>query len=104
MDEVIGGRWGGEGRFFGLVSYLQSPFLLFVLLYWGWQLAQNGWAKFHHLSNVAEYFGTPGLAMTAPIAVLAHPRGPQYSAPFERTGKHTSAPQSHLNLVCRLLP
>jgi len=30
---------------FGLVSYLQSPFLLLVRLYFGWQLAQSGWGK-----------------------------------------------------------
>ncbi len=57
-------------RFFGLVSFLQSPFLLFVRLYWGWQLAQSGWGKLHHLSNVAEYFGTLGLPMPAQMAVF----------------------------------
>ena len=57
-------------RLFGLVSFLQSPFLLFVRLYWGWQLAQSGWGKLHHLSNVAEYFGTLGLAMPAQMAVF----------------------------------
>jgi putative oxidoreductase len=57
-------------QFFGLVSYLQSPFLLFVRLYWGWQLAQSGWGKLHHLSGVAEYFGTLGLPMPAQMAVF----------------------------------
>ena len=57
-------------KFFGLVSYLQSPFLLFVRLYWGWQLAQSGWGKLHHLSNVGEYFGTLGLPMPAQMAVF----------------------------------
>ena len=57
-------------RLFGLVSFLQSPFLLFARLYWGWQLAQSGWGKLHHLSNVAEYFGTLGLAMPAQMAVF----------------------------------
>jgi putative oxidoreductase len=57
-------------QFFGLVSYLQSPFLLFVRFYWGWQLAQNGWGKLHHLSNVGEYFGTLGLPMPAQMAVF----------------------------------
>ena len=55
---------------FGLLSYLQSPFLLFVRLYWGWQLAQSGWGKLHHLSNVGEYFGTLGLPMPAQMAVF----------------------------------
>ncbi len=57
-------------QFFGLVSYLQSPFLVFVRLYWGWQLAQSGWGKLHHLSNVGEYFGTLGLPMPAQMAVF----------------------------------
>ncbi len=61
-------RW--HEQFFGLVSYLQSPFLLFVRFYWGWQLAQTGWGKLHHLSNVGEYFGTLGLPMPAQMAVF----------------------------------
>jgi putative oxidoreductase len=62
------GQW--HEQFFALVSYLQSPFLLFVRLYWGWQLAQSGWGKLHHLSNVAEFFGTLGLPMPAQMAVF----------------------------------
>src|SRR5216684_1850195 len=57
-------------QFFGLVSYLQSPFLLLVRLYFGWQLAQSGWGKLHHLSGVGEYFGTLGLPMPAQMAVF----------------------------------
>jgi len=62
------GQW--HDQFFSLVSYLQSPFLLFVRLYWGWQLAQSGWGKLHHLSNVGEYFATLGLPMPAQMAVF----------------------------------
>ncbi len=57
-------------QFFSVGSYLQSPFLLFVRLYWGWQLAQSGWGKLHHLANVAEYFGSLGLPMPAQMAVF----------------------------------
>ena len=57
-------------QFFGLFSFLQSPFLLVVRLYWGWQLAQSGWGKLHHLENVAEYFGTLNLPMPAQMAVF----------------------------------
>jgi putative oxidoreductase len=39
-------------------------------LYWGWQLAQSGWGKLHHLSNVGEYFSTLGLPMPAQMAVF----------------------------------
>ena len=57
-------------QFCGVVSYLHSPFLLFVRLYWGWQLAQSGWGKLHHLANVVEYFGSLGLPMPAQMAVF----------------------------------
>ena len=43
-------------RFLHLMEYLQSPFLLFVRLYWGWQLAQSGWGKLHNLTNVTDFF------------------------------------------------
>ncbi len=59
-----------HAQFFDLVSYLQSPFLLIVRLYWGWQLAQSGWGKLHHLSNVGEYFATLGLPMPAQMAAF----------------------------------
>jgi putative oxidoreductase len=42
-------------------STLQSPFLLFVRVYWGWQIAQNGWGKLHNLGHVAEFFTSLGL-------------------------------------------
>src|SRR6202047_5217962 len=60
-------RW--HDKFFDLVSSLKSPFLLSVRLYWGWQLAQSGWGKVHHLSGVTEYFASLGLPMPAPMAV-----------------------------------
>ena len=40
---------------------LQSPFLLAVRLYWGWQLMQSGWGKLHNLSGVTEFFTSLGL-------------------------------------------
>ena len=39
-------------------------------LYWGWQLAQSGWGKLHHLTNVTEYFASLGLPMPAQMAVF----------------------------------
>jgi putative oxidoreductase len=56
-------------RFFELVSYLQSSFLLFVRLYWGWQLTQSGWGKLHHLPNVTEFFTSLGLPMPRQTAL-----------------------------------
>jgi putative oxidoreductase len=61
-------KW--HDRFFSFISYLQSPLLLTLRLYWGWQLTESGWGKLHHLSNVAEYFGSLGLPMPAQMAVF----------------------------------
>ncbi len=44
-----------------ILSYLQSPLLLAIRLYWGWQFAQDGWGKLHHLDRVTAYFTTLGL-------------------------------------------
>ena len=56
-------------RFFDLVSHLKSPFLLFVRVYWGWQLAQSGWGKLHHLANVTEFFTSLSLPFPAQTAL-----------------------------------
>jgi putative oxidoreductase len=52
-------------RFSALVSYLQSPFLLAVRLYWGWQFAQSGWGKLHHLEKIAGFFATLNIPFPA---------------------------------------
>jgi putative oxidoreductase len=57
-------------KFFGLVSYAQTPFLLFVRLYWGWQISQNGWGKLHNLDKVTEFFTSLGLPMPGPTATF----------------------------------
>ncbi len=49
---------------------LQSLFLLFVRLYWGWQFAIDGWGKLHNLGGVTEYFGSLGLPAPGPTAVF----------------------------------
>jgi len=47
---------------------LQSPLLLFVRLYWGWQFMEDGWGKLTHLPKVIEYFGSLGLPAPGPTA------------------------------------
>ena len=47
---------------------LQSPFLLLVRLYWGWQFAQDGWGKLHHLSHVTAFFASLHLPLPGPTA------------------------------------
>lgn len=57
-------------KFFNLVSYAQTPFLLFIRLYWGWQLVESGWGKLHNLDKVTEFFTSLGLPMPGPTAVF----------------------------------
>ena len=37
-------------------NYLQSPFLLAIRLYWGWQFAQTGWGKMHNIAKITGFF------------------------------------------------
>ena len=57
-------------RFFAAVDYLQTPFLLAVRLYWGWQLEQTGWGHLTHLPKVTGYFTTLGVPMPAQTALF----------------------------------
>ena len=57
-------------RLFGLISYAQSPFLLFVRIYWGWQLWQSGWGKLHNLEKVTEFFTSLNMPAPAQMAVF----------------------------------
>src|SRR5271170_5435746 len=57
-------------RFVKAMCSLQSPFLLVVRLYWGWQLSQNGWGKLHNLPHVSEFFGSLGLPAPGPTALF----------------------------------
>jgi putative oxidoreductase len=50
-----------HGHYARTCRLLQSPFLLLVRLYWGWQFAQTGWGKLHHLHQVTRYFGSLGI-------------------------------------------
>ena len=42
-------------------SSLQSPFLLFVRLYWGWQFMETGWGKLQDLGKVTTFFTSLGI-------------------------------------------
>jgi len=56
------------GWFVCAASACQSPFLLAVRLYWGWQFWQAGWGKVTNIPHVTEYFtslGVPAPALNA---------------------------------------
>jgi putative oxidoreductase len=38
------------------LNYLQSPFLLAIRLYWGWQFVQTGWGKMHNIAKITDFF------------------------------------------------
>jgi putative oxidoreductase len=44
---------------------LQSPFLLLVRLYWGWQFMQTGWGKVNNIQKVTDFFTTLGIPAPA---------------------------------------
>lgn len=47
-------------RFKHYAARLDSPFLLLVRLYWGWQFAQSGWGRLHN-SHAVEFFASLGI-------------------------------------------
>jgi putative oxidoreductase len=47
-------------RFQLLSASLESPFLLLVRVYWGWQFAQSGWGRLHN-SGAAGFFASLGI-------------------------------------------
>ncbi len=56
--------------FNSLSSWAQSPFLLFVRLYWGLQFMQTGWGKLHNLARVAHFFSSLGIPAPGPTALF----------------------------------
>ncbi len=61
-----------------LLNWLQSPLLLAIRLYWGWQFAQDGWGKLTHLDKVTQFFASlnlPAPGMTALAIALVELAG-----------------------------
>lgn len=61
-------------RIASVLSSLQSPMLLAVRLYWGFQFAQTGWGKLHNLAKITGFFASlniPAPRFAAPaISIL----------------------------------
>lgn len=51
--------------FASIACAAQSPFLLAVRLYWGWQFAITGWGKLQNLSQITGFFTSLGLPFPA---------------------------------------
>ena len=63
------------GGFARVASLAQSPLLLFVRLYWGFQFMQAGWGKLHNLAHVAAYFTLAGNSRARADGVVCRLRG-----------------------------
>jgi len=61
MDYLIRAYRATFDRF----SMLQSPFLLVIRFYWGWQFAETGWAKLHHLAKITAFFTSLNIPLPA---------------------------------------
>jgi putative oxidoreductase len=48
-----------------VASSLESPFLLFVRVYWGWQMHITGRGKLHDLGKVVDFFTSLGIPAPA---------------------------------------
>jgi len=65
-----------------LANHAQSPLLLLIRLYWGWQFMQDGWGKLHHLDRVTQFFASlnlPAPGTTALCVALVELADPGYS-------------------------
>lgn len=58
-------------RAFSLTDYLQSPLLLGMRLYWGWQFFLTGKGKLMNLDRTTEFFASLNLPMPHLNAVMA---------------------------------
>ncbi|MEO6993196.1 MAG: DoxX family protein [Lacunisphaera sp.] len=55
----------------GAASYLQSPLLLVIRLYWGWSFIQTGLGKLKHLDKVTGFFESLHIPMPRANAIAA---------------------------------
>ena len=61
MAKIVDLGKSAYGGFASLLKSLQSPLLLAIRLYWGFQFIQDGWGKLTHLAKVTEFFASLGL-------------------------------------------
>ena len=88
MQEVIeSGRMLIEG-FVSLAEHAQSPLLLLIRLYWGWQFMQDGWGKLTHLDRVAQFFTSLSLPAPGTTALLVSPGRADWRSIVHRWALH----------------
>jgi putative oxidoreductase len=57
-------------RFQHASAALESPFLLLIRVYWGWQFAQSGWGRLHHLARATDFFASLHIPAPGPTVVF----------------------------------
>ncbi|HEY5893633.1 MAG TPA: DoxX family protein [Chthoniobacterales bacterium] len=58
-------------RFNAIANWLQSPLLLVIRLFWGWQFMIAGWGKLTHLERTSGFFADLGIPLPSFNAILA---------------------------------
>jgi len=58
-------------KFDTVASWLQSPLLLVIRLYWGVSFAQTGWGKLTHLERTTGYFESIHIPLPKLNAIMA---------------------------------
>ena len=61
MNNLIGKAEVAYAWFLKILNLLQSPFLLLIRGYWGWQFLQSGIGKFNHIEKVISFFTDLGI-------------------------------------------
>lgn len=57
-------------RFQHASAALESPFLLLIRVYWGWQFAQSGWGRLHHLARATDFFASLHIPAPGPTVIF----------------------------------
>jgi putative oxidoreductase len=70
MSKLFNQVKAAHDQFSAICSRGTSLLLLLIRLYWGYQLAYDGWNKVHNLGRVGEYFATLNLPMPAQTALF----------------------------------
>jgi putative oxidoreductase len=70
MRKLIAKIHGVHSWFIKAANLLQSPLLLAIRLYWGFQFMQDGWGKLTHLDKVTQFFASLNLPMPGPTAFM----------------------------------
>jgi putative oxidoreductase len=70
MQKIVDLIKTAYSSFVRLANGAQSPVLLLVRLFWGWQFAETGLGKLHNLAHVTEFFASLGLPAPAQTALF----------------------------------